>query len=121
MEPKLVCTQSQSWNKKKGDKIGVKGKKISGQTLTHWGKYLDQNQEVDFQLELVQSSKWRSEKGKKGKRGQIKREKNCIVSTNTENERSMKKHLQGWMGMKKACNPTVTKQKRKKLHTSVHC
>ena len=61
MEPKLVCTQSQSWNKKKGDKIGVKGKKISGQTLTHWGKYLDQNQEVDFQLELVQSSKWRSE------------------------------------------------------------
>jgi len=69
MEPKLVCTQSQSWNKKKGDKIGVKGKKISGQTLTHWGKYLDQNQEVDFQLELVQSSKWRSEKGKKGKKG----------------------------------------------------
>ena len=88
---------------------------MSGQTLTHCGKYLDQNQEADFHLELVQSAKWRSEKGKKGKRGQIKREKNCIVSTNTENERSMKKHLQGWMGMKKACNPTDTKQKEKKI------
>jgi len=47
---------------------------LSRQTLTHCGKYLDQNQEADFHLGLVQSAKWRSEKGKKGKGGQIKRE-----------------------------------------------
>ena len=30
---------------------------MSRQTLTHCGKYSDQNQEADFRLELAQSAK----------------------------------------------------------------
>lgn len=38
---------------------------MSRQTLTHCGKYSDQNQEADFHLELAQSAKWQCEKEKK--------------------------------------------------------
>jgi hypothetical protein len=61
---------SQSWNKRRRKwriKDWIKGEKMSRQTLTHCGKYLDQNQEADFHLGLVQSAKWKSKKGKKKK------------------------------------------------------
>jgi hypothetical protein len=38
---------------------------MSRQTLTHCGKYSDQNQEADFHLELAQSAKWKCENEKK--------------------------------------------------------
>ena len=42
---------------KKGEKANKNKLKMSRQTLTHCGKYLDQNQEADFHLELAQSAK----------------------------------------------------------------
>jgi len=93
----------------KQTKIGYKikrKKKLSRQTLTHCGKYLDQNQEADFHLELVQSAKWRSEKGTKGKRW-ANQERQFVLHL------PIQKYDKTFMGMKKSCSPFNTKN----LHT----
>ena len=51
---------------------------MSRQTLTHCGKYSDQNQEADFHLELAQSAKIKMWKRKENKKSKIK-QKFCFI------------------------------------------
>jgi len=90
---------------------------MSGQTLTHCGKYLDQNQEADFHLELVQSAKWRSEKGKKGKRGQIKRKK-IVLYLPIQTMREVWKNIYWgeWEWRKHVTQPLPNKREKNCIH-----
>ena len=53
---------------------------MSRQTLTHCGKYLDQNQEADFHLELAQSAKQKSENEKKREENKIQYKKRPLLN-----------------------------------------
>jgi hypothetical protein len=60
MQMKQALKKKHKKKEKKGGKIikkKEKKEKMSRQTLTHCGKYSDQNQEADFHLELAQSAK----------------------------------------------------------------
>lgn len=61
MQVKQALKKTQEKKKKKSKKtkkLKTKiNRKMSRQTLTHCGKYSDQNQEADFHLELAQSAK----------------------------------------------------------------
>lgn len=57
MSVKQAFKKQGDTKEKKGEKANKNKLKMSRQTLTHCDKYLDQNQEADFRLELAQSAK----------------------------------------------------------------